>query len=233
MGCFKKIKNPLPALPDKVKGAEGGEKGITEKGGPAALSNQRPSNRGSSGDVVKGSFPTTGCTRSQVKCGVLEGGGVSGILGWRCYQAVLGGVNYIAGFEHLLRKHVQLAGCSGVTASPSPNSPPAKPVRQRKLPAWMFVPTWGNNHHNSFSQSFELRHRNHFWTNNCTFRRIFMTPFRFFDVSVLGRGSLKVIPTHLFQTLLPPFLGMSPRACRCGRLSPLPLATITGLIFNF
>lgn len=40
-----------------MKGAEGGEKGITEKGGPAELSNQRPSNRSSSGDVFKGSFP--------------------------------------------------------------------------------------------------------------------------------------------------------------------------------
>lgn len=86
MGCFKK--KTAWAM---GQGDEGGEKGNTEKGGPAELSNQRPSNRRSSGDVFKGSFLTTGCARSQAKCSVLEGGGVSGIFGWCCYQALLGG----------------------------------------------------------------------------------------------------------------------------------------------
>lgn len=89
-GCFKK-NTKLPGLLGEVEGVGWGRgRRNAEKGGPAELSNQRP-NRCSSGDVFKGSFLTTGCARSQVKCSCLEGGGESGIFGWLCSQALLGG----------------------------------------------------------------------------------------------------------------------------------------------
>ena len=58
-----KTKPNLPELLGMVKGAGRGEQGNTEKGEPAELSNQRPSNRRCSGDVFKGSFLTAGCAR--------------------------------------------------------------------------------------------------------------------------------------------------------------------------
>lgn len=134
---------------------------------------------------------TTGCTRSQVKCGVLEGGGVSGIFGWCCYQALLGGGQLDCQISASPQEAGSTCWLFRSDRFHSPRTPPAKAAKQRKLPAWMFIPTWGNNHHGSFSQSSEFRHRNHFWTNNCTFGWILMTSFRFFDVSVLGGGSWK------------------------------------------
>ena len=55
-----------------------------------------------------------------------------------------------------------------------------------------------------------------------------MKPFRFFDVS--SWVSWKMTPTYLFQTQLPSFPPMSPEGCRCGKLSPFPLATLLDLI---
>lgn len=58
----KKIFFKLLELPEEEarEGPGGGDKSRREKGGPAELGNQSPSNRCSSGDVFKGSFLTTG-----------------------------------------------------------------------------------------------------------------------------------------------------------------------------
>ena len=163
IGCIKKTKQNPSELLGVVKGAERGEQGNTEKGEPAELGNRRPFNRRCSGDVFKGSFLTAGCARSQEKCSSLQGGGVSGVFGWRCHRALWGGRQ----LDCQILASPQEAGLAfwwlGSIRSPppAPHLPNHQKKKKKEQMKSGFQP-WENNQHHHFSQSSELGHRNHF-----------------------------------------------------------------------
>lgn len=130
-----------------VKGAGRGEQGNTEKGEPAELSNQRPSNRRCSGDVFKGSFLTAGCARPQAKCSCLQGEGCLGVLDGiaigLCEETSAGLSDFSISSRSRLgflvvREHSLPSSCTPLTK-------PLKKKKKKTNEVW--IPTWENNQH--------------------------------------------------------------------------------------